>query len=124
MDFAKGSILGAFIGDSAGAFLEFYREEITKKEVNKALTFPGGGCFKLDPGQFTDDSEMALGMIKGLLNSEKEFVVQEEIAYQYINWYWSNPFDIGIATTKAAKLMHQALTRGSKYHWFGKGNTL
>ena len=52
--------MGAFVGDAAGAFLEFSRHTITQKDVEKALTFPGGGCFNVRPGQITDDSEMAL----------------------------------------------------------------
>lgn len=30
------------------------------------MEMPGGGIFKLQPGQLTDDSEMALHMLAGL----------------------------------------------------------
>ena len=42
---AKGCILGAFIGDAAGAVLEFYNKRIKQEHVDHALTFPGGGVF-------------------------------------------------------------------------------
>ena len=121
---AKGCILGAFIGDSAGAVLEFYQYKITEKDVNNALTFPGGGCFKVDPGQFTDDSEMALGMMKGLLNSESKFVDQVEIAKQYVNWYRSKPFDIGTTTINGVKQMYHALSKGGKSTDVENGKTI
>ena len=43
MDAAKGCIIGAFVGDAAGAVLEFYNSEIKENNVEDALTFSGGG---------------------------------------------------------------------------------
>lgn len=60
---AHGSIVGAFVGDAAGAYLDNYRGEITVDLVKKALAFPGGGLFELGPGQITDDSEMAMCLL-------------------------------------------------------------
>lgn len=40
---AFGSVFGAFIGDAAGAVLEFKSLEHVQKNIDKALTFPGGG---------------------------------------------------------------------------------
>jgi ADP-ribosylglycohydrolase len=58
---ALGSVLGAFVGDAAGAYLEFWRGgKIREKDVEEALTFPGGGAWLVGPGQITDDSEMAM----------------------------------------------------------------
>ena len=42
MNAAKGCIIGAFVGDAAGAVLEF-KSSIKQVDVEKALTFPGGG---------------------------------------------------------------------------------
>ena len=55
-----GSMLGAFIGDSIGSLVEFRRGVIPRNEVDLALTMPGGGHWKLAPGQITDDSELAM----------------------------------------------------------------
>ena len=39
---AYGCIIGAFVGDAAGAVLEF-KKKISEEDVKHALTFPGGG---------------------------------------------------------------------------------
>ena len=40
-----GCVLGAFIGDSLGTYLEFRRNEIAAKEVNEGMKMPGGGVW-------------------------------------------------------------------------------
>ena len=62
-----GSILGAFIGDSLGSFREFCRGDCPEELIEEALTMPGGGHWNLLPGQITDDSELAMCMLRGLL---------------------------------------------------------
>ena len=64
---ARGSILGAFIGDSAGAVLEFSGKMANERDVERAVRFEGGGPRHLAPGQITGDSEMALAMMRGIL---------------------------------------------------------
>ena len=53
--------MGAFIGDAAGAYLEF-KSVGQEYEVNRALMLEGGGSMNTGKGQVTDDSEMALGL--------------------------------------------------------------
>ena len=38
-----GSVLGAFVGDAAGAVLEFSKTKIDQSMVQNALEFNGGG---------------------------------------------------------------------------------
>ena len=64
---ALGALLGAAVGDAAGAVLELLGRAPTEAEVAKALTMPGGGCWKVAPGQITDDTELALAQADGLL---------------------------------------------------------
>ena len=63
-NFCRGAILGAFLGDSIGSFLEFRpvskSGRHTLSDIDKALSLPGGGAHKVASGQITDDSEMAL----------------------------------------------------------------
>jgi len=48
---AIGCVLGAFIGDAAGATLEFVgQNNINIKSVNKAMMLKGGGVFNVGPG--------------------------------------------------------------------------
>ena len=53
-------MLGAFIGDSIGSYVEFATGMIDPNDARLALTMPGGGPWKLAPGQVTDDSELAM----------------------------------------------------------------
>ena len=68
-DRALGAIVGAFIGDAAGAVLEFQHLAINAKGVEYALKFPGGGVWGVGKGQITDDSEMAMCLMHGLIKS-------------------------------------------------------
>ena len=102
-DYAKGWIIGAFVGDAAGAVLEFTRNKIDMEVVEYALSFPGGGWMRVKKGQITDDSEMALWLMRGILRSEDGDLNQEYLAEEYLRWYKSHPFDIGATTSHAMR---------------------
>ncbi|CAI7820838.1 unnamed protein product [Closterium sp. NIES-53] len=63
---ATGAIVGAFAGDAAGAVLEF-GGVVTAEAARRAMTMPGGGVFRVGPGQITDDSELALCLARALV---------------------------------------------------------
>lgn len=86
---AFASVIGAFISDSVGSFLEF-QQYVSDKEVKEALKMPGGGPHNVGPGQITDDSELAICLAKGLLAGGFD-----EVAKCYIKWIKSRPFDVG-----------------------------
>ena len=94
---AKGALMGSFMGDAAGAPLEFH-PWITKRAVKNALLFQGGGVLRVGPGQVTDDSEMAISLANGLFESRDRSLNINEITRWYAKWIQSSPFDIGIAT--------------------------
>jgi len=71
-DHAFGSILGAFIGDSCGSFLEFAREVQVDSIMKTCMQMPGGGPFNLIGGQVTDDSELAMSLMWGLIGGSEE----------------------------------------------------
>jgi ADP-ribosylglycohydrolase len=97
LDKALGSVVGAFIGDSIGSYLEF-KTHVTEEEVEHALTMPGGGPFDLIPGQVTDDSELALALARALATGEFDV---DSIAEQYREWLHSGPFDRGYTIANA-----------------------
>ena len=113
MDRALGCMLGAFVGDAAGAVLEF-QADIDKADVDLALTMPGGGAHRVGPGQITDDSELALCLAYGLLSDS-----WEAVAMHYNRWIQTAPFDIGntcrVAFThsKTAQAMTRAAARNN-----------
>ena len=49
VDRAFGSVMGAFVGDALGAYLEF-DYNIYDEKVMKALEMPGGGTMRTGPG--------------------------------------------------------------------------
>lgn len=101
IDYAKGSIIGAFVGDALGAFLEF-RGETTKELVAEALEMKGGGRLNIGAGQFTDDSEMAMCQLNALksLNPTHGMPIDDVLKW-YRKWANENPIDIGITTSNA-----------------------
>ena len=58
------------------------------------MQMPGGGFFSLMPGQFTDDSELAIHMLQGLLQfdqnrplEEQENIIVKSIGKEYVKWF-------------------------------------
>lgn len=96
---ALGSVLGACVGDAAGATLEFLGRKPTDREIDQALALVGGGPFGVAPGQVTDDGELTISLANALAES-LEFDL-ELIARSYADWVRSRPFDIGMATRGA-----------------------
>lgn len=99
LDHAQGCLLGALVGDAAGATLEFIGHKSSDLEVQQALGMCGGGVFGLAPGQITDDGELTVALARAISGSET-FPVKR-VASHYRAWYQSNPFDIGNATRTA-----------------------
>lgn len=97
-DAALGAVYGALAGDAAGAVLEFMSRRPTHNEVDRALTFPGGGPHGVKPGQITDDGELTLTLLHALAESPEWSL--DRIAGWYGRWLNSRPFDIG-GTTRA-----------------------
>lgn len=58
VDRARGMLLGLAVGDALGAPLEFCRRDQRQKVVDMV----GGGPHRLTPGQWTDDTAMALAV--------------------------------------------------------------
>lgn len=93
---AYGAIMGAFVGDALGAYLEF--STVNEQTVKEAMKMPGGGVWKLAPGQITDDSELALCLARGLVGETKQNddeSIWDAVAHSYGDWFKSHPFDIG-----------------------------
>lgn len=83
------------------------------------MKMPGGGPHQIGPGQITDDSEMALCLMRGIVepnfekSDEDERVLNmDSVAYQYSKWMKSGPFDID----QAVQISLDALSQGAKAH--------
>jgi len=90
LDNYKGSILGAAVGDALGAGYEF-----TKPDDSEIIEMIGGGVFDWKPGEWTDDTQMSLAILFSLASHQSN---TESIAQYFLDWYNSNPPDIGNQT--------------------------
>ncbi|CAH0289236.1 ADP-ribosyl-[dinitrogen reductase] glycohydrolase [Pseudomonas sp. Bi70] len=97
-----GCLLGLACGDAVGTTLEFSARET----LSPITDMVGGGPFALAPGQWTDDTSMALCLAESLL-SKNGFDARDQMA-RYLNWwhwgYWSATgqcFDIGTTVRQA-----------------------
>lgn len=62
LDRARGAMLGLAIGDAIGTTLEF-----TQRDAACVRDMVGGGPFSLQPGEWTDDTSMALCLADALI---------------------------------------------------------
>lgn len=104
----RGCLLGLAVGDALGTTGEFRRRG--KFEPLKDMV--GGGPFGLAPGQWTDDTSMALCLATGLVE-RGEFDPRDQMD-GYCRWadvdYLSNTgscFDIGNAVASALRRYHR-----------------
>lgn len=113
------SIYGALVGDAIGSYLEF-KKKISAQDVDIAMTLPGGGPHETRPGQITDDGELTVGLWNTLTELKPGNNNYTDIAVKtlqaYIQWFDSDPFDIGDTT-------YQALFTGKKMLQPGNNET-
>lgn len=76
----RGALLGLALGDALGTTLEFSARD-SKPRVTELI---GGGPFNLKPGQWTDDTSMALCLAHSLIRCEESVLADQIKLY----WYW------------------------------------
>ena len=69
---AIGALVGSAVGDALGARFEFgapgaYRREFPEPVLGGIGEMIGGGAFGWEPGEFTDDTQMAIALSESLL---------------------------------------------------------
>ena len=103
MNRARGAMLGLACGDAIGTTVEF----MPRGSFTPMTDMIGGGPFDLEPGDFTDDSSMALCLASSLI--ENGFDLHDQML-RYVLWldsgYMSSTgrcFDIGSTTNDALK---------------------
>ncbi|MEG3920234.1 ADP-ribosylglycohydrolase family protein [Microcoleus sp. T3_A4] len=77
----RGSLLGLAVGDALGTTLEFHRPG-TFTPINDMI---GGGPFQLQPGEWTDDTSMALCLAESLI--EKQGFDPVHQLETYLRWW-------------------------------------
>jgi ADP-ribosyl-[dinitrogen reductase] hydrolase len=102
-----GTLLGLACGDAVGTSVEF----CPRGTFSPLVDMVGGGPFNLVPGQWTDDTSMALCLAESLL-TKNGFDAKDQMG-RYLNWWqWGylsstgECFDIG-NTVRQALLKYQ-----------------
>lgn len=101
-DRALGCLLGLAVGDAVGTTLEFSPRD-SKPRLTDMI---GGGPFGLRPGEWTDDTSMALALGDSLLTGER--LDAKDLMQRFVRWWRHGDysclgtcFDIGITTREA-----------------------
>jgi ADP-ribosylglycohydrolase len=108
LDRYRGCLLGLAAGDALGTTLEFKHPG----NFTPLTDIVGGGPFNLKPGEWTDDTSMALCLAESLV-TRREFDPIHQLE-TYVRWWqhghlsvkgWC--FDIGITTSGALRRFQQ-----------------
>lgn len=124
----RGALIGLAVGDAVGTTLEFE----PPGSFTPIMDMIGGGCWQLQPGQWTDDTSMALCLAESLIECNG-FDARDQME-RYVRW-WKHGhlsstgtcFDIGNATRAA---LQRYLSNGDPFagstdpHTAGNGSLM
>jgi ADP-ribosyl-[dinitrogen reductase] hydrolase len=106
----RGALLGLAVGDALGTTVEF----CSRDTFSPVTEIVGSGPFRLSPGEWTDDTSMALCLAESLIETRGFDPVDQLM--RYARWFREGHlssrntcFDIGLTVRKA--LMHFEETR-------------
>jgi len=101
-DRSRGALLGLAVGDAIGTTLEFSRRDSAAPVTDMV----GGGPFRLQPGEWTDDTAMALALADSLAADSQ--LDPDELMRRFVAWWRQGDysctgtcFDIGVTTRQA-----------------------
>jgi ADP-ribosylglycohydrolase len=104
----RGAMLGLAAGDALGTTLEFQ----PRGTFEPIIDMVGGGPFGLEPGQWTDDTSMALCLAESLIE-QNDFDPADQMQ-RYVRWWrhghWSSTgrcFDIGNTVSHALRIFER-----------------
>jgi ADP-ribosyl-[dinitrogen reductase] hydrolase len=102
IDRALGALVGLAVGDAVGTTLEF----APRDTYTPIFDMVGGGPFHLRPGEWTDDTAMALALADSLIACKK--LDETDLMQRFSRWRDEGAysctgtcFDIGITTSRA-----------------------
>src|SRR5262245_41512301 len=116
-DRCRGALVGLAVGDALGAAVEFK----SPGEFEPVTGYRSGGPHRLNPGEWTDDTSMALALADSIAAVGWDINDQ---ARRYVEWSESGKysvngrcFDIGITTSRSLSKFRQTNDA------FSSGNT-
>ncbi|CAN5523010.1 ADP-ribosylglycohydrolase family protein [soil metagenome] len=101
----RGVLVGSAAGDALGATLEFMDRREIRERYGVLRDIVGGGWLHLPAGEVTDDTQMALCIARSIV--ERERFDPDDIASRFVDWYRSNPPDIGNTTRRSLQLLDE-----------------
>lgn len=81
------------MGDALGGPVEFMDSAAIARKHGRVSEMIGGGWLALQPGQWTDDTAMALDLAQSLV--DKNDFAADDIASRFVAWLDSSPPDVG-----------------------------
>lgn len=93
LDRIKGGLYGVAIGDALGGTTEFMSIKEIRETHGYLTEIVGGGVWRLQPGEVTDDTMMTLCVADGILLNPGGPV--EPIGEKFLEWYRTRPKDVG-----------------------------
>ncbi|HEY8805502.1 MAG TPA: ADP-ribosylglycohydrolase family protein [Clostridium sp.] len=94
-----GGLFGVACGDALGGTLEFTPKYIGVEKYGFHKDIIGGGEMDLRPGDVTDDTVMTIAVGEGILEDPNSPIAA--IGRKFIEWYETDPTDIGITCQDA-----------------------
>ncbi|MEW6045593.1 MAG: ADP-ribosylglycohydrolase family protein [Bacillota bacterium] len=98
-DRIRGGLLGLACGDALGAAVEFMTRDAIRRRYGRVTEMVGGGPFGVEPGEGTDDTDMALAVAEGLVEGAPD--AREAVGRRLVAWFERGPKDVGSATRVA-----------------------
>lgn len=96
---ARGVLLGLACGDALGRPVEFASSSAIAGEYGQLDEMVGQGTWNQPAGTITDDTEQALCIARSLVDHNA--FDPADIAARFVDWYNTNPFDIGRMTRRS-----------------------
>ncbi|MFI0845823.1 ADP-ribosylglycohydrolase family protein [Mesorhizobium sp. IMUNJ 23232] len=127
-DRAIGAFVGLAVGDAVGTTLEFK----TRNSFEPITDMIGGGPFHLKPGEWTDDTSMALCLADSLIAKEGRVDAKHLLA-SFWRWFefgensvTGECFDIGNATRRALGAFQRdgSLVNNAEKHMQANGSIM
>ncbi|MFM8388407.1 MAG: ADP-ribosylglycohydrolase family protein, partial [Actinomycetota bacterium] len=118
MQRAVGALVGQAVGDALGAFAEFgpagqYSQRFPSPMLTGTGEMIGGGVFGWAPGEFTDDTQMAVALAESIVAYGGKFDPGHTFE-RFVSWV-QDARDVGSTTSAAlrsGKPWHQAAEAG------------
>ena len=111
-DRAAGVLLGQAVGDALGVPYEF----ATPPAAGEPAQMLGGGLGNFSPGEWSDDTAMAVCIAEVAATGEDltSSKALDAIAEGFLRWHDSNPADIGVQTKAVLSATSRHLTGGGR----------